>query len=49
MEWPEGTLIERLHALDDIIFAAVCVGINVRTLSAKRDLLLWQLEQGDHS
>ena len=48
-EWPTGTVAERLVALEDIIFAAVCEGIDSSYLSAKRDELYWQLEQGDHS
>jgi hypothetical protein len=48
-EWRFGTAAERVAALDDLIYAAVCEGIDARYLSAKRDELYWQLEQGDHS
>lgn len=44
-----GTVAERLVALEDIIFAAVCEGIDAGHLSRQRDKLYWKLEEGDHS
>lgn len=52
MSFPEvalPSLAERLAYLEDMIFAAVCEGIDAAMLIRRRDKMLWELEQGDHT
>ncbi len=43
------SLAERLRYLEDMIFACVCEGISAAVLIARRDKMLWEMENGDHS
>jgi hypothetical protein len=47
LPWP--SLGQRLSFLEDMIFAAVCEGIDATVLIARRDKLAWELENGDHT
>lgn len=48
-ELPTPSHTERLDELDVLIFAAVCEGFDASALIRRRERLLWELENGDHS
>jgi hypothetical protein len=48
-ELPLPPHVERISEMEELIFAAVCEGFDASALIRRRDALLWELEQGDHS